>query len=144
MKKIFTLLIIAVFCFGCSSDDDGTDPDPNNPNTNPEVPATESLKGQIFSGYFSTYDDGDAPAYDMYRIYSFISDKEVIEYVTKNSANGDTIAEYKGSYAYAHPDLQLTIIRVGDIENIHKATMNDAKNEFSYPISGSNLIFKKK
>lgn len=143
MKKIFTLLLIAVFCFGCSSDDDGTDPD--DPNTNPEVPATESLKGQTFSGFFSTHDNGNDPAYDMYRVYTFTSDKEVTEYVTKNSVDGDTIAEYKGTYAYTHPDLQLNIIiPITNDERIHKATMNNARNEFSYPISGVNLTFKKK
>ena len=139
MKKIFTLLLFAVFCFGCSSDDDGTDPD--DPNTNPEVPATESLEGQTFAGFFQKSTIGD---YDMYRVYSFISDKNVIEYVTRYSIEGDTIAEYKGSYAYTYPDLQLKIVRIGDMEDVHKGTMNDARNEFSYPISGCNLIFKKK
>ena len=143
MKKIFYLLFAVCLFAGCSSGDDDNDPD--DPNTNPEVPATESLKEQTFSGYFSTYDDGDAPAYDMYRIYSFTSDKEVTEYVTKNSADGDTIAEYKGTYAYTHPDLQLNIvIPIIDDERIHKATMNNSQNEFSYPISGTNFTFKKK
>lgn len=141
MKKLLTLLLFVTLFVSCSSDDDGTDSD--NPNTKPEVPAKESLKGQSFSGYFSTYDDGDAPAYDMYRIYSFISDKEVIEYVTKNSVEGDTIAEYKGTYAYSHPDLQLIIIRL-NIDNDHRAKMNDAHNEFYYPFSGKDLAFKKK
>jgi len=132
MKKLLTLLLFATLLFSCSSDDD-------NDDNGPETSKTESLKGQSFSGFFSKSSDGD---FDMYRVYTFTSDKEVTEYVTKNSADGDIISTYKGTYTYKHPNLNLIITRFGEIE--HQASMNDARNEFSYPISGGTLTFKKK
>ncbi|GEM_PF-5167892 len=137
MKKLLTLLLFTTLFVSCSSDDDNNGPD------EPEIPKTESLKGQTFSGFFSSYDNGDDPAYDMYRTYSFTSDKEFTEYATRDAVDGDVIAEYKGTYSYKHPNLVLTITRVG-IEMEHQATMNDVKSEFSYPISDGKLIFKKK
>ena len=139
MKKIFTLLLLAVFCFGCSSDDDN---DPDTSKTDPDIPATESLKGQTFYSFVRT-EDAYIEVYDVYRVFSFTSDTDVIEHQAKGTPDGDTLyLPNKGKYAYSHPDLQFRIHDNLDFDFI--ATMNDEKTEFTYSNPGKSYTFKKK
>lgn len=133
---------MTVFCFGCSSGDDGTDPD-TLPNTDPDISATESLEGQSFYCFIRTENDYTS-TYDTYRVFSFTSNNEVIEHQARETPDGDTLyLPNKGKYAYSHPDLQIRIHDNLDFDFI--AVMNNEKTEFIYKYSSEkSYTFKKK
>lgn len=139
MKKFLTLLLFVTLFVSCSSDD-------NNDNNGPETPKTESLKGQSFYSFLRIENDlAEGTTYDVYRVFTFTSDKEVTEHTAKGSADGDTLFIHKGTYTYTHPDLKIKIDEDGFFMDA-TVKINDAKNEFSYKSAPNSetLIFKKR
>lgn len=129
MKRLIYLLLILPLLISCSSGENLNHDIPKDP----EIPSSESLKGKSFYTFLRT-DNDYKEIYDVYRVFTFTSDKDVIEYQAKGSPSGDTLyVSNKGKYSYSHPNLQIKIS--GNLSFDFIGKMNDKRDEFTYKYS---------